>query len=78
MEEHVDPDRLDHDERERLRSKLVAELVAMGYEEPDAQFAVRLYFRETHGDVVIPDATTAEDYRAVGLDRDFLFRRGNE
>jgi hypothetical protein len=66
-------DRVAHEERERLRAKYVAELVELGYEEPDAQFAVRLYFGESRGDIVSDPPLTKQLYRAMGLDLDFLF-----
>lgn len=66
-------DQLDPAERERLRAEYVAELVALGYEEPDAHFAVRLYFGESRGDIVSDPPLTKEQYRAMGLDLDFLF-----
>ena len=59
--------------RDELRAKLVQELVDQGMDEWDAQFAVRLHLGETMGDVVGDPPMTAEDYRAIGLNRDFLF-----
>jgi hypothetical protein len=67
-------DRLDREERERRRAEYVRELMELGYEEPDAQFAVALYFGEHQGDVMIESPITFEEFQALGLDRESLFR----
>jgi hypothetical protein len=64
---------IDAVERDALRAKLVKELVDLGMDEWDAYFAVRLHLRETMGDVIADPPLTKEQYRAMGLDRDFLF-----
>lgn len=65
---------VEHGEREALRARLVKELMDLGMEEEDAHFAVSLHLGETMGDVVADPPLTQEEYRALGLDRDFLFR----
>lgn len=66
-------DRVSDEQRERIRARLVRRLVEFGYDEPDAHFAVALYFRETRGNIVADPPLTKEQFRAMGLDRDFLF-----
>jgi hypothetical protein len=67
-------DHLDSEKQERRRAEYVKELMDLGYEEPDAQFAVALYFGEHQGDVKIDSPVTLEEFRAMGLDRESLFR----
>jgi hypothetical protein len=61
--------------RDALRAKLLKELLDLGMDEWDAQLAVGLYLGETLGDVVADPPLTKEEYRRMGLNRDFLFDR---
>ena len=65
-------DEVNRDEYDAIRAKLVNELLELGMDEQDAQVAVGLYLGEHDGDIVV-DPPTKENYRALGLDRDFLF-----
>ena len=67
-------DSLEPDERAALRAKLVRELVELGMEEEDAHFAISLHLGESQGDVTADPPLTLEEFRAMGLDREFLFR----
>jgi hypothetical protein len=66
------------EDRDALRAKLVQELVDLGMDEWDAQFAVGLHLGETLGDVVADPPLTKEEYRRMGLNRDFLFDHAPE